>query len=84
MRTVMIEVTDEDIAKGDTMSCMTCPIALAAARVFGGEVSVTFSHIVAWTPDVSAFTPRAAKQFISDFDCRRPVSPITFTIEVPR
>jgi hypothetical protein len=83
---VTIEVTQADIDAGAGRHCGgggTCPVALAAKRVFGERFQwVPASGIelkgLAWVP-----LPQEARNFIRAYDCHREVKPITFTVDVP-
>lgn len=88
MRTVTVEVTQADIEKGCKKDANNCPIARAVLRC---EKSITgvqvADSITGWRYDGEEVfrvdTPKAAYDFIDNFDNRRPVAPFTFTLEVP-
>ena len=84
MKTVLIEVTAEDIRHGHAGDCSECPVAYASSRATGrhclvGRRSMTV-HGVA-----EVQLPWEARRFISDFDslwAMKP-QPFSFTIELP-
>lgn len=78
MKTITIEVTADDIARGTRKSCSCCPIALALARCTGLVVSVE-SDWVYFMPDL----PQTAVEFIKTFDAGKPVQPFSFELDVP-
>jgi hypothetical protein len=78
-----IEVTQADIDAGDSVSCWSCPLALAATRAFGCTA-------LAGTRDIAVRThrsyvhyslPAEARDFVVRFDRGEPVSPMTFVVE---
>lgn len=76
----MVEVTADDIAKGEEGNCFACPIARALSRA----CETTFVYV---TPnklsvrDVgSCLVPERAAVFMLTFDNGRPVKPFTFTV----
>lgn len=85
MKTFTINVTQEDIDNGDPVDACGCPIALAANRAMnritgtdGAELEVyNGTECVAW-----AELPDVASKFVRDFDNYRPVSPLTFQIQI--
>ena len=91
MRTVVVEVTAEDIAKGKREDCESCPIACALLRAAGtprafidgnemaaGDWDGVFPLVEQRVP-----VPPDAAGFIADFDDGRLVKPFTFTVELP-
>ena len=85
MRTVTVEVTQEDIDKGKAYDCLKCPIALALQRATGG-LSVWVNPGTWRIRDYSMrwckFSSEEAA-FIEDFDEGRLVEPFHFTVELP-
>jgi len=84
-RTVRIEVTAEDIAKGRRWECTLCPVSRAIARVLDcrpqvGPDSVTLFCNARRFEDVRL--PESAQRFIQDFDARvgRP-APFAFDLD---
>ena len=81
-----INVNEHDIKHGLIGVCHHCPIARAVRRAVGnitpGAVAVAPNGMSFkddkgyWT----AKTPERAKQFINDFDDRKEVKPIRFTV----
>jgi hypothetical protein len=83
MTTVTITVTAAHIAAGKRYECGDCPVAIAAAEVFGGTAYVDITLIV-MTGDgtETEFTlPDEALAFITAFDDAKPVAPFTFIAE---
>lgn len=78
---ITINVTQEDIDAGLPIKCIQCPIALAAKRVFGHEVSVAATYI----HDIKSGyydLPRAAVDFVAAFDKGRTVTPFSFEVQL--
>lgn len=79
-----IEVTQDDIDKGNRVSPVSCPIALAVKRQYRSRwlhsppnsVSVSQRGVTIDSQDYSI--PKEARFFISDFDCDHDVKPFTF------
>jgi hypothetical protein len=87
MKTVTIEVTQEDIEKGQRKDGCNCPIAKAIKRAIPGCcVSVATRWVVLSINGEfcgDSFLPEKALKFIADFDNFNPISPFTFQLEVP-
>lgn len=85
---LLIEVTAEDIAKGEQKACRHCPIALALKRTTGLSFNVRSNHISynSYIPHISL--PDAAKRFIASFDIYGSrgiwAKPFSFTLDVPK
>lgn len=94
---IKVDVTQQDIDKGVQCSSARCPIAIAAKRVLGKEVSVGSMSLVIYTPIDDELEdgaknaevvqlPHEAQAFVRDFDHyeyqRTPISPVSFEIEV--
>lgn len=81
MHKITINVTQEDIDKGQRRSPETCPIALAASRILSSKVQV---GIIGMYTKQRAITniPLLAKQFIIKFDDGEKVGPFSFEIDV--
>lgn len=78
---MLIEVTEDDIKRGNQYSCYTCPIALAVCRLFpDANVQVSSYRITVETGDGFEYfyLPREAKNFIQNFDGGRSVQPFSF------
>ncbi len=83
MKTVHVEVTAQDIAKGRKFGCTTCPVALAVARVTGGQCYVGGGYLdVFGVYEVIEHTDRVAA-FIEQFDGGEPVQPFEFDLTIP-
>lgn len=86
MRTVTVDVTQEDIDVGIAGECGRCPLALAMTRALGREVGVGLCQWwFADTPGVvraAFFLPKIAQEFRIEFDYGNPTSPITLTVEI--
>ena len=77
-----IEVTQEDIEKGEPCDVCACPIALAIQRKLGrGGCEINFSTIDLGPGQVVA-TPYSARQFIRAFDDHLPVKPFSFELDL--
>ena len=68
-----IQVTKEDIEKGEKGSCEWCPVALAIQRTYGKDkiVIVDHSHAEIWdkgTWEEHYQLPQIARDFIHNFD----------------
>lgn len=78
---ITITVTEDDIKKGCAGSNCACPIALAAARVFGGVVNVANTRI--HVDGKIYLLPMEARIFVRGFDTGCVVKPLTFNIGAP-
>ena len=86
--TYTINVTAEDIACGGRGNCSRCPVAKALTRCVPGVkesyASYTGGSLYAIAgPGLRVKFPIEVAYFISDFDSGLPVSPFTFTVEIP-
>lgn len=85
MKTITIQVTQEDIERGLRGDCAFCPIALSMRRSTGEFWAVTgraaTPYAGHWTDSVTL--PQECEGFISAFDKGYVVSPFSFSIEVP-
>lgn len=76
-----IEITVDDIALGQRLSCLKCPIALAMKRKTNKFLAVLNTAVR--IEGSSYLLPTVAQQFIVDFDSGcRPVGPFSFELEV--
>lgn len=77
MKYITIEVTQEDIDKGDSCSGSSCPIARALSR-HRGDVGVSYWDWV----DKEGIHPTsgAMQSFIEAFDEDKPVKPRRFRV----
>jgi hypothetical protein len=85
---VKIQVTADDIAKGEPQDGCYCPIARACLRVFPSLPALVVSHEDLFADADSnkypvAPLPVTARDFISRFDMYRPVEPFEFDLDVP-
>ena len=88
MKTVTIEVTQEDIDQGVPSHAHKCAVARAMSRSVDGAYSLCsfwgIHNPAGRGPCVhTAKHDEAVTKFIQDFDNGKPVKPFTFTIEVP-
>ena len=85
---IIVNVTEKDIEQGRKRNCRHCPIALAIRRKFPGDstvVRVDRKIAFIWPTGGSYFAtdlPRAARDFVVDFDSGRVVSPFTFNLSL--
>lgn len=81
--TLVIEVTAEDIAKGECTDPALCAIALAVARATGSRVQVgtaDFALVNEADDELAVYDlPLEARVFIYAFDNNHTVGPFTFT-----
>jgi hypothetical protein len=92
-RRVRVEVTAEDIAKGERAECGRCPVALACKRVLPGArvmvdgCSIDFTLKPAgegeWDDWTSIEAPAEVDAFIQAFDDGHPVAPFAFDLDIP-
>ncbi len=69
-----IQVTKEDIEKGEIKDRKCCPIALALRRIGFTNVEVTCEMTIHPT----SFLPNNARLFVTEFDVGIPVKPFSF------
>lgn len=84
MAKVRIEVTAEDIAKGNPGDACACPVALALQRVLGDAQCSTDGlecYVGGQRELVNA--PPSVREFVDRFDKQADVEPFAFEIEVP-
>lgn len=76
-----IQVTQEDIDKGERWKCGACPIALAAIRAFH-QPHVLVDRDCVWVPgeDRGRSMPDKAQSFIRAFDAGQPVEQFEFEL----
>ena len=80
MKRVKVRVTWEDIARGERRECATCPVALAATRAFGEDVTVG-NRMFRLRSIQYIDMPARVRAWIHEFDQGRPVRPIRFRVE---
>lgn len=78
--TKTLDVTRQDIDKGEPRSCCSCPVALALERLFPGleiEASNDTIRVSGWNPDcrhewieLTGDTPEPAAAFIFTLDTK--------------
>lgn len=79
---ITINVTEEDIKKGEK-SCMSgCPVAIAARRATGRKVRVSINYLFYEFGLREHALPHEVSNFVCDFDNGLPVQPITFEIDL--
>lgn len=84
MKTITVEVTQADIDEGERGHCAQCPIAKAMERTTGEVWHVTLFGAFPRDRYVpTAQIPSKVQEFILAFDRGEPVTPFTFTLEVP-
>lgn len=85
---VTVEVTQEDIDKGEALDCYKCPIALALLRLFpdyvpdveGEKASLCQEPFGMLETVFRASLPEDASDFVYTVDDGEPVEPIEFTL----
>lgn len=84
---IEIEVTQDDIDKGETNHSCKCPIARAINRVCPKASVGTYYCYLYEEPGkygsyggIQVEMPYVFKQFVNDFDCGKPVQPFKHTI----
>jgi hypothetical protein len=79
MKTVTVQVTEEDIRDGQRHSCLSCPVAKAIGRATGKWCQVVCSCW--WLRNrIPLRLPDDAITFIDRFDRQLAVKPISFEI----
>jgi len=80
VRRVRVEVTAEDIVKGEPKDHCFCPLALACKRA--GIRSPVVENYSLESEDGNAALADEACDFVHDFDLGRPVKPFSFEVEL--
>lgn len=89
---VKINVTQDDIDKGQINNCNLCPIALAIKRILKINsyntifVSSVIKLLRYWNMEIQKYeviSPRSVKRFIQRFDQGKSVKPFNFFLTVP-
>jgi hypothetical protein len=83
MPAVIIEITKEDIAAGDTDNCTTCPVALAMRRATGELWSVDYLEVNRRRDGAAVVLPELVTDWIERFDIHEEVLPLQFELEIP-
>jgi hypothetical protein len=78
---VRVEVTKDDISRGDPGNCLGCPIALALLRC--GLRCVVVRDDVIRVGGRECDMPSAASEFVQMFDARADVAPFAFDLDIP-
>jgi hypothetical protein len=81
-----IDVTQEDIEKGERRHACRCPIARAISRAASSQATVgqSVAGYSAWIGDTKVLLPACAAVFAHSFDAGDVVSPFSFDLEVPQ
>lgn len=87
-KTVIVDVTQEDIKHGEQRECEKCPIARAIHRIPELARAYVNESCVEWPAAYAGETnyvhlPEEAQKFISDFDNDREARPFKFELEIP-
>ena len=85
MKTVQLEITQDDINHGEHCNGYACPAARAFMRATEMEQG-SFRFSFAWVEigkHKKARLPDELAHWIAEFDLRNPVQPVTFAIEIP-
>lgn len=85
MKTLTVSVTAEHIKNGVAGSCMRCPIALSMNSERRTIYRVHKDRVCFYSNDKQNILtlPKEAAEFVNSFDELLPVSPFTFTLEIP-
>lgn len=92
---MLIQVTEEHIAKGVKANCRKCPLALAIKSYLrpGFDIEVSFGWVVVRETNEthvyksvweSKDLPAVTSQFMHEFDSKRKVHPFSFELDVPQ
>lgn len=89
MRTIVINVTQEDIDEGLPDKCSQCPVALAVKRYVRPRyyIMVSAQHLTVYPPgpalDQCLYPmPDSVSNFVQNFDDAQRVKPFEFELEV--
>lgn len=87
-KTILVNVTAEDIARGVKSESSLCPIACALRKILllGTRISVGVDDVGLYGQphfhgDIDL--PDEAGEWVQQYDKGLPVSPFTFTLEIP-
>lgn len=84
-----INVTSEDISRGEPKNARCCPVAIAIGRHANWATEVTVDRYeIGFETDINCeselvSTPAEASEFIKDFDAGMPVQPFSFNLDIP-
>ena len=83
MKTYTIEVTQEDIDKGNRLAPCSCPVALAISRATN-KCAIVSSQDVSFQAYGGGFVyfDAIVRDFINKFDGRQPVQPFKFDLDI--
>ncbi len=79
-KTLKINVTQEDIDRGEPSRPSGCPIAIALRRLIPGVIVGTIGIYDASYDKLTRGTPRRAAEFIRRFDLGQSVKPFRFQV----
>ena len=79
---ITIDVTADDIQRGQRGNCRTCPVARAVAKRVFGRIGVGIALITVGRV-VEVSTPDVVVEFIRKFDWKGKADPFSFEIRVP-
>jgi len=77
---MVINITEEHIAKGVRGDCGRCPVALAMKAAFGPAVRIRVSVFDYEVHSITRELPEKARRFIHNFDQGTEVQPFSFEI----
>ena len=85
MKTLVIEVTRDDIQQGEIESCENCPVARAVKRAIPDQVHVEVLPHEIWIAykkrEPESHRPKKeVMEFIKQFDAGLPVEPFKFNL----
>jgi len=86
MKKLVIEVTANDIARGEPRKSTACAMALAMQRRLGADIIVTGLRVyreLVFDHSVIFQMTKKAGDFVRKFDKGEPVEPTSFTFLVP-
>jgi hypothetical protein len=85
---IKIEVTQDDINKGERGNARFCPIARACSRIIpnSSKPSIAggrWNYVNVNNIERRFNVPDFVNDFINDYDLNNPVTPIEFDIDIP-
>jgi hypothetical protein len=87
---ITVSVTEYDILNGERANAYGCPLQIALRKIFPfRKIFVDYAYVnmsppkpFTWAICMRAYKlSEEARQFVVDFDNRRPVKPCTFTLK---